>query len=100
MLQKSNNPSCIDLFITNSSNSFQNTGVVSTGLSDFHKMVVTVLKSTYTKAKPKEIAYRNYKDFDQTTFNKDLKTNLQLEIVKIYNDFEGIFLKFYISMLQ
>ena len=88
-----NNPSCIDLFITNSSNSFQNTGVVSTGLSDFHKMVVTVLKSTYTKAKPKEIAYRNYKDFDQTTFNKDLKTNLQLEIVKNYIDFEGIFLE-------
>ena len=33
-----NNPSCIDLFITNSCHNFQNTTTVSTGLSDFHKM--------------------------------------------------------------
>ena len=33
------NPSCIDLFITNSYRSFQNTTTISTGLSDFHKCV-------------------------------------------------------------
>ena len=39
--------SCIDLFITNSSLSFQNTIAVSNGLSDFHKMVITChLRST------------------------------------------------------
>ena len=36
------NPSCVDLFITNSYRSFQHTQVFSTGLSDFHKMAVTV----------------------------------------------------------
>ena len=35
------NPSCIDLFLTNSFQSFQKTTTVSTGLSDFHKMIVT-----------------------------------------------------------
>ena len=30
------NPSCMDLFLTNSPNSFQISGVVETGLSDFH----------------------------------------------------------------
>ena len=40
-----NNPSCIDLFITNSTNSFQNTTTIATGLSDFHKMIVTVFKN-------------------------------------------------------
>ena len=40
------NSSCIDLFLTNFPRSFQNTDTVSTGLSDFHKMVVTVLKTT------------------------------------------------------
>ena len=50
-----NNPSCIDLFLTNSYSSFHNTNVISTGLSDFHKMVVTVMKSTLPKAKPKQI---------------------------------------------
>ena len=38
------NPSCTDLFITNSSLSFQNTIAVTNGLSDFHKMVITVMK--------------------------------------------------------
>ena len=41
------NPNCIDLVITNSSSGFQNTKAISTGLSDFHKMVITVLKQTF-----------------------------------------------------
>ena len=56
------NPSCIDLFLTNSPLSFQNTVTMSTGLSDFHKMVITVLKTTFAKKKPKEIIYRDYKE--------------------------------------
>ena len=36
------NPSCIDLAINNSSSGFQNTKAISTGLSDFHEMVITV----------------------------------------------------------
>ena len=47
------NPSCIDLFLTNSHASFQNTTTIATGLSDFHKMVVTVMKTTFPKAEPK-----------------------------------------------
>ena len=36
------NPRSIDLFLTNFSNCFQNTSAICTGLSDFHKMIVTV----------------------------------------------------------
>ena len=43
------NQSCIDLFITNSHNSFQNTTAISTGLSDFHRLIVTVLKTSFKK---------------------------------------------------
>ena len=57
------NPSCIDLFITNSHGSFQKTSTVSTGLSDFHKMVVIVLKTTFPKAKPKVIPYRDFSKY-------------------------------------
>ena len=46
-----NNTSCIDLSITNSSDSFQNTSTITTGLSDFQKVVVTVLKTTFLKSK-------------------------------------------------
>ena len=67
------NPSCIDLFITNSPNSFQNTSTITTGLSDFLKMVITVLKATFTKSKPKVIIYRDFKLFNEEKFKTDLK---------------------------
>ena len=57
------NPSCIDLFITNSYQSFQNTTTVCTGLYDFHKMVITVLKTTFPKAKPKVLSYMDFLKF-------------------------------------
>ena len=53
-----NNPSCIDFFLTNTTRSFQETQVFMTGLSDFHKLVVTILKSTFPTSPPKIIASR------------------------------------------
>ena len=55
------NPSCIDLFVTNKPSCFQNTRTICTGLSDFHKMVVTVFKVKFEKNPPKKTYYRNYK---------------------------------------
>ena len=51
--KSTNNPSCIDLFLTNSGNNFQNTQTVNTGISDFHAMIATVLKTTFPKVKRK-----------------------------------------------
>ena len=88
-----NNPSCIDLILTNSSRSFQNTCTISTGLSDVHKMSLTVMKTKYAKAKPKEIVYRNYKHFDDKAFGSDLRKGLRLANSAItYKDFENIFI--------
>ena len=42
-------PTCIDLILTNCPGSFQNSCVIETGLSDFHKMIVTVMKTFYQK---------------------------------------------------
>ena len=47
------NPSCIDLILTNRSRSFQNSCNVETGLSDFHKMTLTVMKNSFQKYKPR-----------------------------------------------
>ena len=47
------NPSCIDLILTNSPRSFQGSCVVETGLSDFHKLVVTIMKTTVQRLPPK-----------------------------------------------
>ena len=43
------NPSCIYVFITNSTLNFQNTVTITTGLFDFNKMVITVLKTAFAK---------------------------------------------------
>ena len=40
-------PSCIDLILINKSHSFKNSGVIETGLSDFHRMTVTVRKMVF-----------------------------------------------------
>ena len=39
------NLSCIDFFLTNNTLTFQLTKTVSTGLSEIHKLVLTVLKT-------------------------------------------------------
>lgn len=88
-----NNPSCIDLFITNHARCFQNTQTISTGLSDFHKMVVTVLRSSFKKAKPKQILYRDYKHFDTEIFKSELRNALANTEVPDYETFELIFLQ-------
>ena len=66
------NPSCIGLFLTNGSRSFQDTQVIETGLSDFHKMNLTVLKMFFTKQKHETIFYRNHKKFNNLKFKKAL----------------------------
>ena len=58
------NPSCIDLILTNNAMAFQNTTAVFTGLSDFHKLVLTALKTSITKSKLQKITHRDYKNFD------------------------------------
>ena len=55
----------------------QQTTTVETGLSDFHKMVVTVLKTTFPKQGPTVINYRNYKNFTETVFRNDLREELR-----------------------
>ena len=89
------NPSCIDLFITNSPMSFHNTTVFNVGCSDFHKMVVTVMKTKFEKLKPKEVTYRDYKNFEDRDFKHDLIKELKnnTESDKQYELFENIFLK-------
>ena len=46
--------------------------VIETGLSDFHKMAVTMLITYFTKQQPNTIIYRNYKQFSNTRFREEL----------------------------
>ena len=78
------NPSCIDLILTNNPLSFQNSGVIETGLSDFHKMIVTVMKTTNQKLDPKITHYRDYNTFCNDNFREHLLSALVME--SLYTD--------------
>ena len=57
------NPSFIDLLLTNNSYPFKQTTTVCPGLSDCHKLVLTVLKTSILKGNLRQITYRDYKRF-------------------------------------
>ena len=69
-------PTCIDLMLTNHPKCFQNTDVIETGLSDFHKMTVTVLKIFFEKAPPNIVHYRDYKNFSNDNFRSEILQGL------------------------
>lgn len=73
---KSDIPTCIDLILTNKKNSFQNTIAVETGLSDFHKLTASNLKTHFIKAEPIKVKYRDYKNFNIEIFNAELSIKL------------------------
>ena len=89
-----NNPSSIDVILTNRKSSFQNSMTIETGLSDCHKMTVTVLKTHCKKLDPLIINYRNYNHFNEEAFREDLRR--QLEVLDndtiIYDEFRVIFM--------
>ena len=66
-------PTCIDLILTNRPSYFQHSEVFETNLSDFHLLTVTELKMNFQKQKPKIIAYRDYKKFDNNAFRHDIQ---------------------------
>ena len=58
--------------------SFQNSPVIDTGLSDFHKMTVTALRSNFQKAEPKIIMYWGYKEFSNNKFRSIINTKHEI----------------------
>ena len=65
------NLTCIDLILTNHPHSFHNSYVIETGLSDFHKMTVAIMKASFQRLQPRIISYKGYKHFQ----NKCLERN-------------------------
>ena len=51
-----------------------------------------IVKINFTKNKPKEIIYRDYKNFDSFLFNDEVKNVLELDKINSYAMFE-LFLK-------
>ena len=52
-----------------------------------------IVRINFTKNKPKEIIYRDYKNFDSFLFNDEVKNVLELDKINSYAMFEELFLK-------
>ena len=72
--ENSLNPSCVDLFLTNNVNSFQKTFVSETDLSDFHKLIGTMMKPRI-RNKYRKCKHFNKNKFEKETLNKLFKSN-------------------------
>ena len=53
--------------------------MIEIGLSDFHKMIVAVMKMHFPKMKPQVVSYRKYKDFHNETFLDSLRHELNIQ---------------------
>ena len=51
-------------------------------------MAVTVLKTSFSKAPPKELFYREYKNLEQDKFKYELKNRTQNEQLNVLVHFE------------
>ena len=77
-------PSCIDLILANCPRSFQNSCAIKTGLSDFPKLLVPFMNTTYKKSQPKIVIDRCYKYFKYESFREELKLKpMEITAVKI-----------------
>ena len=56
-------------------------------------LVVTVLKTCFSKKKPRELEYRNYKNFNSVLFNEDLKYMFSQDPVNSCDKFDKVFLE-------
>ena len=75
------NPTSIDLILTNRPIYFQHSTVFETGLSDFHLITITEFKTSFQKREPKIIKYRDYKNFDNNKFRSEiLKRNFNYTV--------------------
>ena len=69
---KSTEGTCIDLILTNQKYSFKNSCTIETGVSDFHRMVLTQVKITFQKLPPRTISYRVFTNFVKRDFERNL----------------------------
>ena len=76
-------PTYIDLILTNKIKSFQPCVLLKTGISDFQKMVATVLKQYIKKKESRIIKYRNHKNFCNDSFRAQLLNELNKGLIRI-----------------
>ena len=78
--------------LTNKQEMFLKAKTVKTGLSDFHKMMVSVFTTSFKRQKLKIVTYRDYKHIDNRKLRESLITYLSMNKNTSYDVFENLVL--------
>ena len=90
---KSASGRCIDLILTNCKHGCFNSKTFETGFSDFHHMVYTNLKTTFTRLPPRVARFRSYRSFSEEQFRTELGQKLSECQSDRYEDIEQLYLE-------
>ena len=66
----------LDILLKNRPRSFLKTRIFETGLSDDHKLILSVFRSYFSRIPPETIQYRKYKTFKEFSFLYELNQEL------------------------
>ena len=75
--KNSHNTSCIYLILTYYPNYFQNLSKFETGLSDFHRLILTLFKSGIPQQQTRILSYQNYKRFNGQTLDSVISKKIE-----------------------
>ena len=75
-------PTAMDHILTNHPRCFQHSGVYEAGFIDFHRPTLTLLKAYHSKQNPKIIQYRDYMNFTNEHFRRDLLQELSFQNIE------------------
>ena len=85
--KNSDNPTSIDLILTNRPSYFQHSTVFEASLSDFYLLTITEFKTSFHKREPKIIKYRDFKNFDNNKFRSEiLKCNFDFTDLRTFKE--------------
>ena len=91
---QSKNPICNDLILTNKKGLFKNSNVLEVGISDYHCLIITALRSQLVKGNAKTKLYRDYSEFNMDNFKAELDDELKSGVVTEYSNFQNILIHF------
>ena len=88
---KSSNQTSINGILTNRPRGFKKPGVVTTGLSDCHKMILTFFCTYFSRCSPKAITCRGFRYFETKDFLFELESKLLTKECNRYDDLRNMF---------
>ncbi|KAK6176060.1 hypothetical protein SNE40_014416 [Patella caerulea] len=83
-------PSLLDVFITNKVGSFMQTQSFNSGISDWHHIVITIMKGKVKGHNKTKLNYRCYRDLDEDALLNDLR-QAPFRVAHVFEDMDDIY---------